>query len=615
MYYDDGLNRIREESGLGSIHSIKSDGSGKTVKYYYSTPSETEIVRLFGSEAPSHESISKVVKVDQNNTATISYNTVDGKVLATCLSFYDGDNMNLEAVDNAPGSDDELVFSDKITKNFLTSEGFISSKRLVFLEPTDLTIGYQVKVNQLKAQCQTLTLDCQFRLFVYLHKLETGERIPIYDNINLSGATTTTIGDEEFIILSPVTLPAAEISTGTYVVEKKIIPGDAGVSIAETEKEIQNQIAPIAKLVSEWLKSIHCEEIVQPYYNSMIRLSESINDKTFDTFDNTDPNDPTNTDHEIFPVYAEIFEKFWEIYLGQTPDGQDMKDLYEMYLLSEDENYDLYLTPPGQNPEYIVINSGCCEILLNVKWTPSFDFNAEPELKDPDLSGEPTVYNYYDIYNGIAEAEFIPDFEGFALAYMQDCDELNGEYDDENSFYHYMEGWDYPGTFNMMIHNMITDLYECENPYIEAEKEAVGEENYVNPFEADVDACGNPIVEEECDDGNCPQYTTKELFECWQGVLFNLRQNYCGEDLSNYNQEESNISDGIDEENEGDGDVHDDHFDDNSSGGGFITRWLAKRSMAKKMRDLNYDGDVTGRTAYEGHLVEEFLKIVNCPFL
>ncbi len=614
MYYDDGLNRLREESGLGPMHKITEDGSGKTVKYYYSTPSESEIVRLFGNEAPDHQSISKIVKVDQNNIATISYNTMDGKVLATCLAFYDGDNLNLENVDGARLSEDKISISDKITNNYFMSNAFTSSKRLVFLEPTELNIGYQIKVNQLKAQCQTLTLDCKYRLFMYLHKVETGERIPIYEDIDLSSAPTVEIGGEEFIVLNPVTFMETEIQTGTYIVEKKIIPGDPSVSLSNSEKDLQDQIAPIAKLISEWLKSIECEEMVQPYYNSMRRLADAINSWTFDTFDNTDPDDPNNTDHESFPVYEDIVGEFINFtYQRKTP--KVMKELYEMYLLSEADDNSFYETPEGQNPEYILLNSGCCEILLNIKWVPTFDFSAEPELFDYDGDG-PEVYNYYDIYNGSVNAEFIPDFEGYALAYLQDCAELSGEFDknieNDESFYRYMEGWNYPGTFNMMIHNMLTDLYKCENPYIEARKQQEDKE-YVNPYKNMLDACGNPVVD-DCNDGECPQYTTRELFECWQAVLINLKQSFCSEDFSEYPQEGTNVSSSIDDENEGDKGVHDNHFDDNISGGGFITRWLAKRKMSKKMRGLNSDPDITSKTVYKQHLVEEFLNCTGYKF-
>ncbi|WP_203258194.1 RHS repeat-associated core domain-containing protein [Hyunsoonleella ulvae] len=85
-YTPDNTGRIRRKGGVGAEHQL---GSGHEMKYYYSTPSQTELTRLFGSNVGNVLHYKKNMVVDPNNQVSISYIDPQGRTIATALT---GDN-------------------------------------------------------------------------------------------------------------------------------------------------------------------------------------------------------------------------------------------------------------------------------------------------------------------------------------------------------------------------------------------------------------------------------------------------------------------------------------------------------------------------------------------
>lgn len=89
-YMPDNTGRIRRKSGVGVTHQL---GSGKEMEYYYGTPEQKELNRLFGYSVGNKTHYKKNMVIDPNDQASISYIDPQGRTIATALSGYSPSNV------------------------------------------------------------------------------------------------------------------------------------------------------------------------------------------------------------------------------------------------------------------------------------------------------------------------------------------------------------------------------------------------------------------------------------------------------------------------------------------------------------------------------------------
>ncbi|WP_035088283.1 DUF6443 domain-containing protein, partial [Aquimarina muelleri] len=89
-YMPDNTGRIRRKSGVGVTHQL---GSGKEMEYYYGTPEQKELNRLFGYSIGNKIHYKKNMVIDPNDQASISYIDPQGRTIATALSGYSPSNV------------------------------------------------------------------------------------------------------------------------------------------------------------------------------------------------------------------------------------------------------------------------------------------------------------------------------------------------------------------------------------------------------------------------------------------------------------------------------------------------------------------------------------------
>jgi RHS repeat-associated protein len=89
-YEPDGTGRIKRQGGVGNDHQL---GSGHETKYYYATPGEDELDRLFGNAVGSEEHYQKEMVIDPNGQVSVSYKDLSGKVIATALAGDSPDSL------------------------------------------------------------------------------------------------------------------------------------------------------------------------------------------------------------------------------------------------------------------------------------------------------------------------------------------------------------------------------------------------------------------------------------------------------------------------------------------------------------------------------------------
>ncbi len=566
IYYNDPTGRVKEQSGVGEMHKI----GGKSTKYFYASPSETELIALFGDEAYDSEQVFKLITVDPNNIATVTYKTKEGNVIATAVSFFEGADTNLEALESEPIED--LQVDDKITQNVKTPEGFVSSKRLAFLQNTTVNFNYNIKCEQVEELCQEADLDCDYKLEVILFKLDHNgnieERIPVFDQA-LKLEPCQEIEGDQYKVLAPVVM---NLTPGEYIVQKKLKAGSPTAKISENEENIDLQIKPITNLITSWLEKVDCEAMLYDFFASLHNLADAINADdlmVLQAFNNAE-----------YPEFSASFSQdFFDIYAGN------------------EANYKL-IVPDLEIPTSLVLVTPCCQLNVPIKWEPPFRCVIEDENE-----------------NGIIDPSEVPDFEAYTFEYLKPC-----QVDDLQSLVYneYMKGWEVPGTFNLMVYHMLTDKYNTKNNAEEYDPEIdLGEQpNGVKPV---LDGCGNPIPQNTmlaCEGDFCPQYTCEELINCWKIQLRNLEAQLC-QNL-NFVDGPINISDEYDQESEDseDAEDHDSVFDDNFSPKGFfmkLIKWLMEKKLSKRLREMQESGDIAPE--YQGiHLVNDFLSCTGFQF-
>lgn len=82
-YTPDKTGRIAIVANAGEVLKM---GNGHNQHYYYGTPAQKELDRLFGSDAGTANQYTKEMLIDENNQAHITYKDLKGRVVATGLS-------------------------------------------------------------------------------------------------------------------------------------------------------------------------------------------------------------------------------------------------------------------------------------------------------------------------------------------------------------------------------------------------------------------------------------------------------------------------------------------------------------------------------------------------
>ena len=97
-YTSDNTGRIRRKSGVGPAHQL---GSDHEMKYFYFTPTQEELNRLFGYRVGNASHYKKNMVVDPNGQVSVSYIDPQGRTIATALSGEPRLSSGLEPLDGS----------------------------------------------------------------------------------------------------------------------------------------------------------------------------------------------------------------------------------------------------------------------------------------------------------------------------------------------------------------------------------------------------------------------------------------------------------------------------------------------------------------------------------
>lgn len=225
VYDNDGQNKMREQSGVGKMHSI----GNKTVTTEYSTASDMELLRVFGEEAPKGNTVTKVKTTDQNNVSSITYTDLSGKVIATSLVKNDK-TSNLEEL---PGAQ-TIHIVDLLNNNVpLGDNGVTATKKYTFSETTDVTVSLEVTPDLVNATCATICRTCSYVAIIKVVDDKTN-LVVASENINIDGETLACGSGAK--ITKNIVIP--NIPTGTYSITKTVMVDESKAAVfAQTVRD------------------------------------------------------------------------------------------------------------------------------------------------------------------------------------------------------------------------------------------------------------------------------------------------------------------------------------------------------------------------------------------
>ncbi|PCH92737.1 MAG: hypothetical protein COB85_07810, partial [Bacteroidetes bacterium] len=207
LYLRDESGKIEETSGAGLTHAI---GQGRTTKFYYANPSDSEIIKIFGDEADSSSSVVKIINIDPNKVARVQYVSKSGQVLATCLASNEASVL----LDTLSSQQREIV-TDILTANMKYGDnGIQSSKPLSFVEATTLNITYEINLDELTESCTDFCKTCDYTIYIYVHHIDDPDNSTV-DTLIISASDCDGGISDTSLSLS------YDLEPGAYLVEKR----------------------------------------------------------------------------------------------------------------------------------------------------------------------------------------------------------------------------------------------------------------------------------------------------------------------------------------------------------------------------------------------------------
>lgn len=253
LFYNDGNSRVKEQSGVGATFKITASlNDSRTTKTFYSGVADEELIRVFGDEAPIASSVHKVINVDGNNTASVTYIGKDGKTLATCLAI---NGSNTIGDNTAPlmglASQNVASLSVSDTINNTTPYGDYGNQATTsqtFMEETTVNIHYDLTPKAVQDLCLEYCATCDYYIEISIQEINQPDSAWFYHEMLLPSGICDSANLAAYEMDTTVTL-----SPGTYIFTKRVVANNTDTatitatdSIGSTYFEIHQDSLRIA---------------------------------------------------------------------------------------------------------------------------------------------------------------------------------------------------------------------------------------------------------------------------------------------------------------------------------------------------------------------------------
>ncbi|MBL7807377.1 MAG: RHS repeat protein [Saprospiraceae bacterium] len=314
-FMPDNTGRIRRQAGVGEKHRL---GSGHETRYFYGTPGQEELDRLFGNEVGDAEHYKKNMVEDANKQLSISYLDPKGNVVATALAGQSPAALQPLPSYQSPQTA-QLFTEDLLAANVKDTNDFslTTVRTLTVSCPGDYDFVYRMtgeKYQDLTCMNALVCYDCIYDLEltvvdnlncnqVLFHHVETigklMEQILVAGQPSGEEALSTDCANPAFQFNTSTDLPAGKTfkinfqDVGTYTVIKKL-----KVNQAAADVYVQDFLNDPSNLCSNKLDDFLKEE--------WAKIDSSGCNLDCDDIDGSELNNPNLTPAEIQEITAAI---------------------------------------------------------------------------------------------------------------------------------------------------------------------------------------------------------------------------------------------------------------------------------------------------------------------
>ncbi len=432
LYDNDGTGKVKEQSGVGKKHSIAPENDperGKTTITKYDKATPTELLRLFGNEAPNHESVIKVITFDPNGTGSITYTSKEGKTIATCLYA----KQTSEELDDLNSIENTLMLKDILTANTSSNNKIVSSRTLNLIQDSPLNLKYSRDCNNITGTSFPLSI-CKYDLNVVIAFTDANLEFPTsfqvpnnwalsYDRKVLTSNAYDVRCTANIVLTSIPNLPK-----GSYFIEKQLTPqASNAAAIAEMEANLRNSTMPLVNMISDWLDGIKCSKDIPIFYNKVELLEKGLQGKF--TFSAT--GQFVDANNSTLPLTNGYYTNLHNYYASQL----------KVNPITTDGGIPYFSTKPNGDPTHKVklikhlcidISTPTCALLrIAIPMNLSMDLNtiklqALPGLQtsagvpiykvNPMMFLDEILKDYNP--NFTTKTQFYPDIEGYSYGYL-----------------------------------------------------------------------------------------------------------------------------------------------------------------------------------------------------
>ena len=206
LYYNDGTNRVKEQGTVGNVLGL---GTTHTNKTSYAAASDDELIRLFGDEAPSYQTVYKVTQTDPNGVSSISYIDASGKTIATCLSG----NDQITSLDILNSS--EFTVQQSVTDDYLDGNDIVSTTTITLTESSSpLSITYDLDYEAFQNTCTNWCATCMYNVKIIITPIEPAGAPTIYYTGTLTPPSACPVTATAELI-PPFPTTSEQLSAGT----------------------------------------------------------------------------------------------------------------------------------------------------------------------------------------------------------------------------------------------------------------------------------------------------------------------------------------------------------------------------------------------------------------
>lgn len=406
QYTTDGTNRPKVVTSPGDEMRYKAQ-DGKNTRYIYTTPTQPELDRLFGSEIGTASHYEKVVVIDPNGQISVQYKDPVGRVIASALAGDNPDNL-----DQVPSYNVDLIEGTIFGGS--TSAGNSSevkqSMNVSFSMPTNAVVSYELLPVNISTCLQPSGVNVSYN---YQFDITDDKGSPVKDaSGTLSSTSKITLiefepGVNEYIISRNIEIDQSRKETFLSTEEARLeankmnqscypyyeISGDticedfdcAGGCQEAYSFELNGEIVYLDDIGNEYVKNTS-----NRYYNP---------DSPGSTYTESDPNAPFNI--AIANCTAECLD------LEDPTTNTDLRDFYDDRCNSKWEALKFDMGPGGQYWEScstvycFQINDGYVQTYDSIV----FSYNSGLDVT--------TLYNVTTDVNG--EACFEGEFQGILM--------------------------------------------------------------------------------------------------------------------------------------------------------------------------------------------------------